>query len=102
MRSQHPLSELLLKKLKPLPLPQQLSRIISQIMEPHPHPLLFELAEFPHPHPVAVKSLIFASNRFLIMVYHMYYGLFVFQRNKIFSVEKEKYLYGHLAVIILQ
>lgn len=97
MRSQHPLSELLPNpNPNPLPFPQQQSRIISQIMEPHPNPLLLEPTElFPHPHPVAVKSLIFASKRFLIMVYHMYYGLFVFQGNK-------KYLYGHFAVIILQ
>lgn len=80
MRSQHPLSELLPKKPKLLPFPQQQSKIMSQIMEPHPHPLLL-LAGLPHPHPVAVKSLIFASKRFLIMLYHMYYGLFMFQKN---------------------
>lgn len=52
-----PLSELL-KKLPLFPHPpQRESKIIIQMMELHPHPLL-ESVEEPHPHPVAVKSLI--------------------------------------------
>ena len=74
----HPLSEPKLNPLPPHP-PQQESKRIIQIIELHPHPLLAVVV--PHPHPVAVKSLIFASKRFLIMLYHMYYGLFMFQKN---------------------
>lgn len=76
----HPQSELFPKKLPLLPHPpQKKSKKIIQMKELlHPHPLL-ELEEEPHPHPVAVKSLIiFASKRFLFMVYHMWHGLYVF------------------------
>ena len=75
----HPQSELFPKKLPLLPHPpQKKSKKMIQIMELHP---LLELGVV-HPHPVAVKSLIvFASKRFLIMLYHMYYGLFMFQKN---------------------
>lgn len=53
----HPQSELPPKKplLLPHP-PQKKSKMIIQMMELHPHPLLER--ELPHPHPVAVKSLI--------------------------------------------
>ena len=63
----HPQSPLLPKKLPPLPQPPQHdSKMIIQMMELHPHPLLL-FTDVPHPHPVAVKSLIvFASKRFIV------------------------------------
>ena len=57
--------------------PQQQSKRIIQIQEPHP---LLENVDVPHPHPVAVKSLIIITSKglFCFMLYHMYYGLDVF------------------------
>lgn len=73
----HPQSEFLMPKPKPLSHPpHKKSKMIIQMKELHPHPLLAEAV--PHPHPVAVKSLIIASKRFLFMLYHMWYGLYVF------------------------
>lgn len=79
----HPQSESPLLEKSPLPHPlfppQQKSKIIIQIMELHPHPLLLKVEDVLHPHPVAVKSLILLPPKgFCFMVYHMYYGLYVF------------------------
>ena len=65
----HPQSEFLMPKPQPLSHPpHKKSKMIIQMKELHPHPLLEEAV--PHPHPVAVKSLIIASKRFLFMLYH--------------------------------
>jgi hypothetical protein len=48
--------------------PQQLSRIISQIIEEHPPLLLFS---HPHPQFVAAKSLILIASMF-----YLFYGLY--------------------------
>ena len=64
------------------------------------HPLL-EFADVPHPHPVAVKSLIYCLQKFLFMLYHMWYGLYVFtEGKKIFTylrsylVKRKKKIFG--------
>lgn len=79
----HPLSEFPKRPLFPHP-PQKESKIIIQIMELHPNPLLLEAVEEPHPQPVAVKSLIVLPPKGLFMLYHMNYGLYVFPQNLIF------------------
>ena len=61
----HPQSEFLMPKPQPLSHPpHKKSKMIIQMKELHPHPLLAEAV--PHPHPVAVKSLIIASKRFCL------------------------------------
>jgi hypothetical protein len=64
----HPQPSLPPKKPLPHP-PQQLSKMINQIIEEHP-PLLFP--SHPHPQFVAAKSLMFKSSNILITMYHMW------------------------------
>lgn len=76
----HPQSEPLLpKRLPPLPHPpQKNNKMIIQMKELHPHPLL-QFADVLHPHPVAVKSLIICCLQ-KIFIYGLSYvaGLYVF------------------------
>lgn len=50
------------------------------------HPFPFEAFAVSHPHPqfVAVKSLILKTSKFLITLYHMRRGMFMFQLLKKF------------------